>query len=142
MARRFEFQKKELELDIEGRIVKLPFANNTMQRLKEKGEELIRYGEDMKAASGDVGAIDKATDFILDCVDDVFGEGSVDAILNGREIGFADAANLFWYITEEAKEHFLSVNIPGQFEPATMNRAQRRQLARESAEMMTHDNSI
>lgn len=138
---RFEFRKHEIELDIAGVKASVPGDLAFVKRLEEIGKEMKAFGENMD----DVKDIGKGTDFMLNILDDILGESTMDAIEAERTLDIYDCMDMFAYITKEVGEYHadrtavhtnpVSVPVPQPVPMAqavTENREARR--ARERAE--------
>ena len=98
---RFEFRKHEIELDIAGVKASVPGDLAFVKRLEEIGKEMKSFGENMD----DVKDIDKGTDFMLNILDDILGESTMDAIEAERDLDVYDCMDLIAYISKEVKEY-------------------------------------
>lgn len=139
---RFEFRKHEIELDIAGVKAYVPGDLAFVKRLEEIGREMKSFGENMD----DVKDIGKGTDFMLNILDDILGESTMDAIEAERTLDIYDCMDMIAYISKEVTEYHASrtavhtpAHIPlGTQAPVSMaqaaveNRAARR--ARQRAE--------
>lgn len=100
---RFEFRKREIELDIAGVKVSVPGSEAFLKQLEEIGKKMVDFGgtkeaEDMTAAK----------DFVLDALDQLLGEEAMDQIEAERELDIYDCFDLFKYVTEEVKAYHQS----------------------------------
>ena len=134
---RFEFRKHEIELDIAGVKASVPGDLTFVKRLEEIGREMKAFGENMD----DVKNIDKGTDFMLNILDDILGESTMDAIEAERTLDIYDCMDLIAYISKEVTEYharMAAVHTPPvpqsvpMAQAAVENREARR--ARERAE--------
>lgn len=98
---RFEFRKHEIELDIAGVKASVPGDLAFVKRLEEIGREMKSFGENMD----DVKDIDKGTDFMLNILDDILGESTMDAIEAERTLDIYDCMDLIAYISKEVTEY-------------------------------------
>ena len=98
---RFEFRKHEIELDIAGVKASVPGDLAFVKRLEEIGREMKSFGENMD----DVKDIDKGTDFMLNILDDILGESTMDAIEAERTLDIYDCMDMIAYISKEVKEY-------------------------------------
>ena len=134
---RFEFRNHEIELDIAGVKASVPGDLAFVKRLEEIGREMKAFGENMD----DVKNIDKGTDFMLNILDDILGESTMDAIEAERTMDIYDCMDLIAYISKEVTEYharMAAVHTPPvpqsvpMAQAAVENREARR--ARERAE--------
>lgn len=134
---RFEFRKREIELDIAGVKASVPGDLAFVKRLEEIGREMKALGENMD----DVKDIDKGTDFMLNILDEILGENTMDAIEAERDLDVYDCMDLIAYISKEVTEYHArtaAVHTPPvpqsvpMAQAAVENRAARR--ARQRAE--------
>lgn len=138
---RFEFRKHEIELDIAGVKASVPGDLAFVKHLEEIGKEMKSFSENMD----DVKDIDKGTDFMLNILDDILGESTMDAIEAERTLDIYDCMDMIAYISKEVKEYHAartavhtnpaSVPVPQPIpmaQAAVENREARR--ARERAE--------
>ena len=134
---KFEFRKHGILLDIEGVQVTVEYA----KRLEDAGEKMRAFGAQLKEEKD----VEKGIDFMLDILDDLLGEDTVDAITAERDVDIYDCLDLVMYISQEVQTyHAERANsykkpIPRSTQPSTPmaqaaveNRAARR--ARERAE--------
>lgn len=98
---RFEFRKREIELDIAGVKAFVPGDMAFVKHLEEIGKKMKDFGENMDDAKD----IDKGTDFMLHILDDILGESVMDAIEAERTLDIYDCLDLFAYISKEVKEY-------------------------------------
>ena len=143
---KFEFRKHGILLDIEGVQVTVPATVEYAKKLakpeeEDAGEKMRAFGAQMKEEKD----VEKGIDFMLDILDDLLGEDTVDAITAERDVDIYDCLDLVMYISQEVQTyHAERANsykkpVPRSTQPsapmaqaAVENRAARR--ARERAE--------
>lgn len=136
---KFEFRKRGIALDIEGVQVTVPATVEYAKKLEDAGKEMRAFGTQMKEEKD----VEKGIDFMLDILDDLLGEDTVDAITADRDVDIYDCLDLMMYISEEVQTyHTERANsykkpIPRNTQPsvpmaqaAVENRAARRARAR------------
>ena len=74
---KFEFRKHGILLDIEGVQVTVPATVEYAKRLEDAGEKMRAFGAQLKEEKD----VEKGIDFMLDILDDLLGEDTVD---NGK----------------------------------------------------------
>lgn len=122
MTRKFEFKNNNLKLDIAGNL----FEIDTMDT--EIVENTMKFGQDAQKKSQQLGkkedyveALKEATQFCLDSIDIILGEGASSKIFSGRKVNLFDALDVMNYIVSEVKE-----DRESKFQAYSPNRAQRR----------------
>ena len=132
---RFEFRKNEIELDIAGVKASVPGTAAFADRLRQIGEEMVSFGENMES-------MEQAEEFMLGVLDELLGEEVMDQIEGERKLDVYDCCDLFRYITDEVKDYHAKraaavrpaiPNVPQSVpmaKAATENRAARRARAR------------
>ena len=95
---RFEFRKNEIELDIAGVQVFVPSTPAFADRLRQIGEEMVSFGQNMESA-------EQAEGFMLGVLDELLGEAVMDQIEGERKLDIYDCCDLFRYITDEVKKY-------------------------------------
>ena len=138
---KFEFRKHGILLDIEGVQVTVPATVEYAKRLEDAGEKMRAFGAQLKEEKD----VEKGIDFMLDILDDLLGEDTMDAITAERDVDIYDCLDLGRIFSKEVQpsppERANSYNRrdPRSTQPsapmaqaAVENRAARR--ARERAE--------
>lgn len=95
---RFEFRKKEIALDIAGVKAFVPGTVDFMERLRQIGEEMVSFGEQVEDT-------EQAEEFMLGVLDELLGETVIDQIERERKLDIYDCCDLFRYITDEVKQY-------------------------------------
>lgn len=138
---KFEFRKQGIALDIAGVQTSVPNTVEYAKRLEDAGEKMRAFGAQLKEEKD----VEKGIDFMLDILDDLLGEDTVDAITAERDVDIYDCLDLVMHISQEVQTyHAERANsykkpVPRSAQPsapmaqaAVENRAARR--ARERAE--------
>ena len=133
---KFEFRKHGILLDIEGVQVTVPATVEYAKKLEDAGEKMRAFGAQLKEEKD----VEKGIDFMLDILDDLLGEDTVDAVTAERDVDIYDCLDLVMYISYHAERaNSYKKPVPRSTQPSTPmaqaaveNRAARR--ARERAE--------
>ena len=96
---KFEFRKHGILLDIEGVQVTVPATVEYAKKLEDAGEKMRAFGAQMKEEKD----VEKGIDFMLDILDDLLGEDTVDAITAERDVDIYDCLDLVMYISQEVQ---------------------------------------
>lgn len=136
---KFEFRKRGIALDIEGVQVTVPATVEYAKKLEDAGKNMRAFGEQVKGEKD----VEKGIDFMLDILDDLLGEDTVDAITADRDVDIYDCLDLVMYISEEVQTYHTEransykKHVPQNTQPsapvaqaAVENRAARRARAR------------
>jgi len=117
----FRFQDTQIHLDFEGVLFDLPATMATAEIIRKWGAEAQKKTREIPA---DENGVKSVTEFLLDGIDAVLGEGAADAIFHGREPDMFNCLHIMKYITDEYNDYYETQKalIP----PTPMNRAQRR----------------
>ena len=95
---RFEFRSSGIELDFAGVKTIVPGTMEYAKKLEEAGHKMVIWGSDPANAKADA---EVARDFMLDILDDLLGENTMDAIEDVRELDIYDCTDMFAYIKDE-----------------------------------------
>ena len=98
---KFEFRKHGILLDIEGVQVTVPATVEYAKRLEDAGEKMRAFGAQLKEEKD----VEKGIDFMLDILDDLLGEDTVDAITAERDVDIYDCLDLVMYISQEVQTY-------------------------------------
>ena len=98
---KFEFRKQGIALDIAGVQTSVPNTAEYTERLKKASEEMKAFGAQLK----DEKDVEKGIDFMLDILDDLLGEDTVDAITAERDVDIYDCLDLVMYISQEVQTY-------------------------------------
>ena len=96
---KFEFRKHGILLDIEGVQLTVPATVEYAKKLEDAGEKMRAFGAQMKEEKD----VEKGIDFMLDILDDLLGEDTVDAITAERDVDIYDCLDLVMYISQEVQ---------------------------------------
>ena len=130
MSRQFKFKNRNLVLDFEGVIIEIDNISDALVKTSIVGQKMVDYFNNMDTEGDTTKIVQDATDFVLDCIDEVIGDGAADKIFANREPEYFDTLDVFNYIREELEvvgEEF--VNRQNK-EPIKLNRQQRRAMER------------
>lgn len=95
---RFEFRSNDIELDFAGVRVTVPGTAEYAKTLEEIGHKMVAWGSDPE---NEKAGAEAAKDFMLDILDELLGEETVDAIEDIRELDLYDCIDMFTYIKDE-----------------------------------------
>ena len=98
---KFEFRKHGILLDIEGVQVTVPATVEYAKKLEDAGEKMRAFGAQLKEEKD----VEKGIDFMLDILDDLLGEDTVDAITAERDVDIYDCLDLVMYISQEVQTY-------------------------------------
>ncbi len=98
---KFEFRKRGIALDIEGVQVTVPATVEYAKKLEDASKSMRAFGEQVKGEKD----VEKGIDFLLDILDDLLGEDTVDAITADRDVDIYDCLDLVMYISEEVQAY-------------------------------------
>ena len=99
---KFEFRKHGILLDIEGVQVTVPATVEYAKKLEDAGEKMRAFGAQLKEEKD----VEKGIDFMLDILDDLLGEDTMDAITAERDVDIYDCLDLVMYISPEVQANF------------------------------------
>lgn len=95
---RFEFRRNDIGLDFAGVKVSAPGTAAYAKKLEEIGHKMVVWGSNPENETADAEAV---KDFMLDILDELLGEETVDAIEDIREPDLYDCIDMFTYIKDE-----------------------------------------
>jgi len=122
MARKFEFKKNTLELDIAGNIFELDTTDvEVVERIQAFAKDAQRLAQEMRQKDDLTEALKDTIQFCLDSIDSILGEGASEKIFAGRKVGLYDCLDVMAFISNEVNEDRAS-----RFQAYSPNRAQRR----------------
>lgn len=81
--------------------LRYPLRWNMQKKLEDAGEKMRAFGAQLKEEKD----VEKGIDFMLDILDDLLGEDTVDAITAERDVDIYDCLDLVMYISQEVQTY-------------------------------------
>lgn len=107
--KRFEFQKREVNLDIAGQAFVLPLNQST-------SDAMIAYGKGAQALAealpDTAEGAEQAWTFSKNCLDALLGAGATEKIFTGREQSLQDITDVMTYIADAVRESVQAASAP------------------------------
>ncbi len=124
---RFQFSDRSIELDFCGKLTKRLEVNSELMKNIQRASDFLMEKDAEVKNSTNADTIDLVTDYVMDAIDMILGDGEADKIM-AMKPGYSapDVIEVYQYIFSEINAY----PIPSYTEPQTMNRAQRRAARR------------
>lgn len=128
--KKFEFPREVIDLDIAGHVFQLAAGSAANANLADCGVRMADYAETMYQGNDTektADAMADATDFMMDIIEDILGEGAADDIFTGREPDYMDCMAVIGFITAAVQEHN-ETRLTSLAEPANRERRRRTRV--------------
>lgn len=116
----FKFGNNDLQLEIGEEKFNVPYSAALVNRIREFGNKAIEQTKEMKENNDGTESMDKASNLLVETIDNVCGKGATDKIFGDREKNYYDLLDIVEYITDEVAKYKATQNN------RYLNRAQRR----------------
>lgn len=121
MARKFEFQKNYLELDIAGNVFEIDTTDGKLaDNVKSFSEKAPKLAQELRERTDYEKAFEEAIQFCLDAIDSMLGESASEKIFKDRKVNYYDCLDVINFVVAEVEE------FTTKKQNTYLNRAQRR----------------
>lgn len=125
MAKKFEFKKNTLELDIAGEVFNIDMTDpELIDNAEKSAQDMIGWSEKAEKVAGEQGqakAMEMSIQLCIDAIDGILGDGATKKIFKDRKINFFDCLDILEFLKAEMEQ-----SKTEKLQQYTPNRAQRR----------------
>ena len=120
---RFQFSDHSIELDFCGKLTKRLEVNSELMKNLQRASDFLTEKDAEVTNSVGADTLDMVTDYVMDAIDMILGDGEADKIM-ALKPGYSapDVIEVYQYIFGEINDY----SVPGYTEIQPTNRAQRR----------------